>query len=516
MNGLRRVLPFLLLFGLMAYVYLPTLKFELFADDFGFYGARASGQAISDNSLRVEKPALSPDEPTLFWPFSDLVWAAYFSLFGHNVMLYHLMAILVHTINTLLVFSLSRKLLGLERIWAFCAAFMFAFFWFNFEPAGWLAANEIAICTMFANACILVSSRYVRHGRLWPLIGLTVFGALSIAANEFGVVLPLLLALTWFLPYERPRPDGKKRMIIAVGILFALDVIYVSTRLFSGAKTALADNMVGKAVRTAWGLIGLLWGPVQFGFLAYLGAAFLLLLLIWKRTRVMTLWVLVALAPALLQAPEMRNAYLASVGLSGALAVAMKGLQERPLPAIARLSAIALITLGLGTYYAFLSQGGTHRPIIFAWPVLATAGIILFSRRRSLDASWFLPLVLLLLLLGGNMGLALDYPWPFRLGGKARAIAQSMIDVLPKGTGPISVAITTPDIRMDGELIPMGYVQAFAALIVGRDMSISWIEELLASDSKPDDGVGNSIRFLIRICARVLVQVGFRGSGIVR
>ena len=221
-KGLRfRYVSFwFLILGLLAGLYLPSLEFDLFADDFGFYGHKELGRSFVGYFFKGERPALSAEESTFFRPLADYVWALKFALFGTRIDYYHAVAVLVHLINTVLVFVFARRVLGLDRLWSQCASFLFAVFWFNFEAVAWLSANDTAICTAFLLSAILFSVRYVRRGGVGALFALSLSMVLAIAAKEFALVMPLVLALIWFMtrprqvitagatPGTRPRPPS--------------------------------------------------------------------------------------------------------------------------------------------------------------------------------------------------------------------------------------------------------------------------------------------------------------------
>ncbi len=481
-----------LILGLLAVLYLPSLEFDLFSDDFSFYGRRELGVSLINFFFKGERPGLSPEEYTYFRPLAAYVWDLKFALFGRRIDYYHAVAILVHLINTVLVFVFARRLLDLDRVWSLCASLLFAVFWFNFEPVAWLSANDAAICTAFVLSAILFSVRYVRQGGIGALLALSLSMVLAIASKEFALVMPLLLGLIWFLPFERPAEGAKRRMLIAAAISVVLVAGYMTVRLALPFRALIPEITLSLLLRTAHGLLTILWCPVEYGFFGALGGIFFLLCLFWARTRILALLVLALLGPTFLQGPHTRNCYPASVAFALMLVLVLKTFEGRPRPRIASLQIGLLVALAGGTFYGFVKQDGPSSVFVLGGLALALALLLHGWRRGRLRASSVVGFMLVALIAASNFGLAMDFPWRCRLGAKARSLAESLVPQLPEGNAPLTVVTTKLKFVKDGELIFIDYIRAFALLISGRDLAFVPIEEMLgniaeAPDTEPSD-----------------------------
>ncbi len=507
----RYVWLWFLILGLLAGLYLPSLEFDLFDDDFIFYGHKELGVTLINAFFRGERPGLSPEESRFFRPLADYVWALKFALFGTRIDYYHAVGVLIHLINTVLVSVVARRLLGLDRVWSLCASLLFAVFWFNFEAVAWLSANDTAICTTFMLSAVLFSVRYVRQGGIGALFALSLSMLLAIASKEFALVMPLVLGLIWFLPFERPAEGAKRRILIAAAISVVLVAGYMTLKSALAFMTPTLEITPSFLLRTGHGLLTILWCPVEYGFFGALGAIFFLLCVLQARTRILALLALVLLSPAFLQGPQMRYGYPASVAFALMLVLVLKTFEGRPRPRIATLQIGLLVALAGGTLYAFVMQDGPSPVFVLGGLALALVLLLHGWRRGRLRASSVVGFMLVALIAASNFGLAMDFPWACRLGGKARSLAESLVPQLPEGNAlakrpkyfavhavnlgpqlpegnaPLTVVTTKPEFVKEGELVEIGYVRAFAMLISGRELRFAPIEDVLEKIAEAPD-----------------------------
>ncbi|MCD6327187.1 glycosyltransferase family 39 protein [bacterium] len=490
----RCILLWLLILGLLAGLYLPSLDFDLFADDFGFYGHKELGSALVDYFLKGGRPSISPGGSTYFRPLSDYVWALKFALFGTGLDYYHAVAVLVHLINTVLVSVLARKLLGLNRVWSLCASLLFAVFWFNFEAVAWLAANDTAICTAFLLSAVLFSFRYVRQGGIGALFALSLSMLLAIASKEFALIMPFVVGLIWFLPFERPAKGARRRILIALAISSALVAGYMMLRHALAFRTEIPQSTFGFLLKTGHGLATLLWCPVGYGFIGVLSAMFILLSLFWIKTRVLALIVLAMLSPGFLQGPQMRYGYPASAAFALMLGVVLKAFGERPRPKIASALIGLLVALAGGTLYAFVKQDGPSPVFVLGGLALALALLLLGWRKGRLQASSVVGFVLVALIAAGHFGLAMDFPFPCKSGGKESRLAESIVAQLPPGNTPLTIVGTKSEFNVEGEAIGIGYARGIATIVTGRELRFDLAEDVLQKIAEsPDTRLDNIV-----------------------
>jgi len=123
-------------------------------------------------------------------------------LFGLNPKWHHLVNLLFHTINTLLLFWVLKDMTGALWRSAFVAG-LFALHPLHVESVAWIAERKDVLSTMFWMLTIAGYVRYVRrHNVTWYLATLFLF-ALGLMAKPMLVTLPFVLLLLDYWPLNR-------------------------------------------------------------------------------------------------------------------------------------------------------------------------------------------------------------------------------------------------------------------------------------------------------------------------
>jgi tetratricopeptide (TPR) repeat protein len=140
-----------------------------------------------------------------------LTWLSHMAdctLFGLNPGGHHLVNVLLHTANTVLLFALLFRLTG--KMWpaAFVAA-LFAWHPLHVESVAWVAERKDVLSTFFALLALLSYVKYVETSQV-PSPKSKVFFTLSLLAFAFGllakpmlVTLPFVLLLLDYWPLSR-------------------------------------------------------------------------------------------------------------------------------------------------------------------------------------------------------------------------------------------------------------------------------------------------------------------------
>ncbi len=134
-----------------------------------------------------------------------LTWLSHMldcQLFGLNPGPHHLVNVLLHAINVLLLFWLLQKATG--AVWrSFLVAGLFAMHPLNVETVAWVAERKSLLCTLFSLLTIAAYGRYVRRpdGKKYVVVA----GAFSLAlmAKPMAVSLPFVLLLLDYWPLQR-------------------------------------------------------------------------------------------------------------------------------------------------------------------------------------------------------------------------------------------------------------------------------------------------------------------------
>jgi len=144
-------------------------------------------------------------------PMQFLGWKLYETAFGRDsVVVYHLMSLLVHALDAVLVALVARRLADCkpgEGWWrAAAAGLTFALFPFSYQVVPLPGSFTHPMVALFVLLSILAYDRFRTHGRCaWRwLIAALVCGVFAFASNEGSLVLAAAIALYEFARAPRP------------------------------------------------------------------------------------------------------------------------------------------------------------------------------------------------------------------------------------------------------------------------------------------------------------------------
>ncbi len=219
-----------------------------------------------DNEYIVKNPHITGGitQQSLTWAFTKpyasnwhpLTWISHIldcQVFGLNPLGHHLVSVLFHTANALLLFWILKNITGTIWTSAFVAA-VFAVHPVQVESVAWAAERKTVLSGLF---WLLTMAAYVRYTRQ-PAFGryilvLLVFG-LCIMTKPIVVTLPLVLLLLDYWPLERVRwgqyvgaaSKSAKWLIVEKIPLLAMSA-FLSVMTFvsqkSGGAMSTAENM---------------------------------------------------------------------------------------------------------------------------------------------------------------------------------------------------------------------------------------------------------------------------------
>jgi hypothetical protein len=134
-----------------------------------------------------------------------LTWLSHMldcQLFGLNPAAHHLMNLLLHIANTLLLFLVLR--LAANAVWpsAFVAA-LFALHPLHVESVAWAAERKDVLSTFFWLLTMWAYVSYARKPNTVKYLSAIIFFALGLMAKPMIITLPLILFLMDFWPLER-------------------------------------------------------------------------------------------------------------------------------------------------------------------------------------------------------------------------------------------------------------------------------------------------------------------------
>ncbi|MFQ5494714.1 MAG: ArnT family glycosyltransferase [Phycisphaerae bacterium] len=350
---------------------IPSLFNPFFIDDYVYLETvhaldwQKVGDIFTTSTMGAEASGVwwTPTGALPFYrPIGEMVFAADYALWGLQPFGYHLTNLALHLACIFLVWRLALRLF--ERpAWALWAAVVFALHPIHTEALVWISGRfDLLVC-----ACVLASVLcYLRWRRTgdragrWLFWSLTWF-VLGLGCKETALILPAALAAGEVLRWTRnSAPYRTMRLVVAATTFGAVSLAYLAIRfaLFGGLGTLPPPYGVDLSSPTAaagiiaWNLaqylmdftlmiqVDAIYGAAFWWSHPALTAALLALstalvtaaaTLAWRSRafRLGVVWLCLFTAPALLAMPGERNVYLASVGLSLAIAAAFAGIAQR-------------------------------------------------------------------------------------------------------------------------------------------------------------------------------------------
>ena len=289
---------------------------------------------------------------------------------------FHLTNVLIHAINSVLVFWLLARL-HQHRAVAVVAAFLFALHPFAAEVVAWLNGRMMLLATLFSLASLIAMDVYLIR-RKWPAALLAQVFVILAMASKVRVGLPVLMLL---LPLARRRwPQGRwwaawvVAGVLTVGFTAFNIMTTAHSEMFQGAAEQLQGPRLARTLLVlAWYFqhyvapVGMspwhppeplvLWThdklPLAIATVAVIGAA---AVFSWRWTRIGVLgllWFLATVASTLPLLPSRdvmaadRYVYLPNVGLHWMVGASLVALVLWGRRKFAR-PAISYMAVGLG------------------------------------------------------------------------------------------------------------------------------------------------------------------------
>jgi hypothetical protein len=328
----------------------------------------------SDDFVLITEAQLSHFDLGLFkvdpvwWfyrPFSKLVWLGMYRLWGLNGAPYHLVSLIVHWLNTLLVAALARLLTDRTRL-AVGAGLLFALLPFQAESVVWLASQYDLLATCGYLAALLGLLLFWRGRQIWLYLLALLAYQISLWSKELSFTLPLMVVAVWLFMPARPRARVLAICLLPFLALLGINLLqrYLVWGSIGGYATASSDYAA-----FAWdhfaGTLALMLGPlhrlifparvVQLWMLG-MSAVVIAGLMAGRNQRELLLafaWLGLTLLPVLNimpPGPDMQNTrqlYLPAVGFSIGLVALLDAIGERFLGGrpVVFASSVAIISL---------------------------------------------------------------------------------------------------------------------------------------------------------------------------
>ena len=166
-----------------------------------------------------------------YWhPLTWLSHMADVQLFGLDAGSHHLVNVVVHVINALLLFELLRSATRAHWPSAFVAA-VFAVHPLHVESVAWIAERKDVLSVLFSLLALRIYVNYVRGGTralLWAVVTLFIC---AVMCKPMAVTLPLIMLLLDFWPLQRRATSLEKMPLLMVAAVVSLVTVAVQWKV---------------------------------------------------------------------------------------------------------------------------------------------------------------------------------------------------------------------------------------------------------------------------------------------
>ncbi|MEO5871358.1 MAG: tetratricopeptide repeat protein, partial [Gemmatimonadaceae bacterium] len=206
-------------------------------------------------------------------PLSWMTLGLDYVLWGMNPAGYHLTNVLLHTVNTVLLYVIARRLLTIVRgektddraidLAAAFAALLFGIHPLRVESVVWITERRDVLSGLFYFLCVLFYLKSRDDGRRWYWLAVLVF-PLALLSKATAVTIPAVLLILDVYPLRRVGGDAgwwshsAKRVYIGL-IPFALLAAATSVLSLVALHPPSQLNTAGKIAVSAWSLCFYLW-----------------------------------------------------------------------------------------------------------------------------------------------------------------------------------------------------------------------------------------------------------------
>lgn len=168
-------------------------------------------------------------------PLNTFYYSLIYKINGFDPYYFHIANVVIHLINTILVFVLSKQLLSTFNIpnsiaislissflWGICAV--------NVEPVVWISGSKILINTLLTLVSFIFFIKGIAQKQSWLLIMSFIAFFLSFFFKERAIITPVLFFL--FIFFYNFSPGVQKIRFNKAPILLYLSLLLLSSILF--------------------------------------------------------------------------------------------------------------------------------------------------------------------------------------------------------------------------------------------------------------------------------------------
>ncbi|MDZ4815309.1 MAG: tetratricopeptide repeat protein [Verrucomicrobiota bacterium] len=218
---------------------------------------------------------IPPDTSTTGRPIANMTFAINFAVHGLQLPGYHVVNLVIHLVNVLLLFetlllilSLTAKNLSVDRhLWVACSvALIWAVHPLNTESVTYFIGRTESLMGFFFIAGTYCYLKFLREHDLSYALGTLVLSVCGMLTKEVMVVFPIFIAcLDWMIGEHRPQVSkGPYQRKLFFVLLFATCLIQVVIQLSWPRGTSVGINNPVGATPVDYFLSQ---GPIIFGYL---------------------------------------------------------------------------------------------------------------------------------------------------------------------------------------------------------------------------------------------------------
>lgn len=166
---------------------------------------------------------------------------------GLNPGCHHMINVLFHTLNSLLLYLFLRKMTN-KPAHSFFVACLFAFHPSHVESVAWIAERKDVLSTFFLMALFYTYAYYVKKPSISKYIGMLFLFTCGIMSKPMVVTAPFILLLLDFWPLNRISSDNTKKMFVHILHLSKEKIPFFLLSCLAGVLTFWAQSNWGAVV----------------------------------------------------------------------------------------------------------------------------------------------------------------------------------------------------------------------------------------------------------------------------
>lgn len=232
------VIPYLAFTAIVTFiVFLPTLNAGLTNWDDNIY--INSNPLIKSFSFKNMQEIFSSFYMGNYHPLTMFSYMIEFSVFGMNPKIFHLTNLVIHILNSLLVFFMVSLISGKNIRMSMFTAFIFAIHPMHVESAAWISERKDVLYCLFFFLSIISYLLYISSKNLKHIIFSFIFFLLSLLSKGQAVVLPVVFLLFDYL-YKR---NFSVRTLLEKTPFFVLSLIFGIAAYFAQQSVAAVNEV---------------------------------------------------------------------------------------------------------------------------------------------------------------------------------------------------------------------------------------------------------------------------------